>query len=235
MPRRRKLTSPLALAVLSVLVTGPLHPYEIARVLKHWGKDESIKIRYGSLYTVVEDLEKRGFVAAEGTARAGHRPERTVYRLTDDGRQELEERLRELLSEPVKEYPLFASALSLITVLDPDEAVMLLTERLGQLDMEIATARAALDELVTGQRLPRLFVLESEYALALKQAEANWLRATVREMADGSLPYVKEWRAWREGGEFPAELLDTNWARADRALRSRVTSSESNGEAHDPD
>lgn len=235
MPRRRKLTSPLALAVLSVLITGPMHPYQIARVLKHRGKDESIKIRYGSLYTVVDDLENRGFVAAEGTARAGNRPERTVYRLTADGRQELEDRLRELLSEPVKEYPLFASALSLVTVLDPDEAARLLAERLGQLDMEIAASRAALGELVTGQRLPRLFVLESEYALALKQAEADWVRGTVRELADGSLPYVKEWRTFHETGEFPAELLDTSWARAEQALWPGPAPGETTREADEPD
>ena len=117
MARKRKLTSPLALAVLATLHSGPMHPYQIARLLKHRGKDDVIKIRYGSLYTVVQDLEQRGFVAAEGTERAGHRPERTVYRLTDDGREELADRLRELVSEPAKEYPVFASVLSLIASL----------------------------------------------------------------------------------------------------------------------
>ena len=176
MARRRKLTNPLALAVLSVLIGGPMHPYEIARVLKHWGKEESIKIRYGSLYTVVQDLEKRGLVEAEGTARAGHRPERTVYRLAPEGRQELEERLRELISEPVKEYPLFASALSLVAVLPPGEVAVLLDERLRTLELEIVATRAMLDELVKVQRLPRVFVLETEYALATKVAEAEWVR-----------------------------------------------------------
>ena len=79
---------------------------------------------------MVQDLEERGLVEAEGTERAGHRPERTVYRLTEDGREELAERLRELISEPVKEYPVFAAALSLIASLHPDELAGLLAERL---------------------------------------------------------------------------------------------------------
>ena len=66
MARRRKLTNPLGLAVLATLMSGPMHPYQIARLLRHRGKDDSIKIRYGSLYTVVQDLESRGFVEAEG-------------------------------------------------------------------------------------------------------------------------------------------------------------------------
>ena len=211
MARRRKLTNPLALAVLSVLIGGPMHPYEIARVLKHWGKEESIKIRYGSLYTVVQDLEQRGLVEAEGTARAGHRPERTVYRLTPDGRQELEERLRELISDPVKEYPLFASALSLVTVLPPAEVAVLLGERLRTLELEIAATRATINELVTSQRLPRVFVLESEYALAVKVAEAEWVRGVIKELGDDELPHVRQWRAWHETGQFPGELADTSW------------------------
>jgi DNA-binding PadR family transcriptional regulator len=237
MARRRKLTNPLALAVLSVLIGGPMHPYEIARVLKHWGKEESIKIRYGSLYTVVQDLEKRGLVEAEGTARAGHRPERTVYRLTADGRQELEERLRELISEPVKEYPLFASALSLVTILPPSEVAVLLGERLRTLELEIVATRATLDELVNGQRLPRMFVLETEHALAMKVAEAEWVRETMKELSDDSLPHVRQWRIWHETGKFPEELADASWAQVDQALFSPAAPAgpESQPEADDPD
>lgn len=218
MARRRTVTSPLALSVLATLSEGPMHPYEIARLLRHRGKDQSIKIRYGSLYTVVQKLEDHGFVEAEGTARAGRRPERTVYRLTDDGRDELDDRLRELLSEPTKEYPQFEAALSLMGVLSPDDVIGLLTERLRLLDLELATARAGLHELVTKQGLPRLFLIESEYAVALKQAEADWVRGLISELTDGSIDGVGYWRAWHETGEFPDEWAQRDWARADRAV-----------------
>ena len=217
MARKRKLTNPLALAVLATLHSGPMHPYQIARLLRHRGKDDVIKIRYGSLYTVVQDLEERGLVEAEGTERAGHRPERTVYRLTEDGREELAERLRELISEPVKEYPVFASVLSLIASLHPDELAGLLAERLQALEIDIVGTSAVL-EPATSHHLPRLFVLESEYALAMKRAEAGWVRALMTELADGTHPDLKLWRGVHETGEFPPELHDMDWARADRAV-----------------
>jgi DNA-binding PadR family transcriptional regulator len=217
MARKRKLTSPLALAVLSALHSGPMHPYQIARLLKHRGKDDTIKIRYGSLYTVVQDLEQRGFVAAEGTERAGHRPERTVYRLTEDGAEELAERLRELISEPVKEYPVFASALSLVAALHPDELAGLLAERLQALELDIVGASAVLEHAASHQ-LPRLFMVEAEYGLAMKKAEAGWVRALMTELADGTFADLKLWRSIHETGEFPPELFDSDWARADRAV-----------------
>ena len=217
MARKRKLTSPLALAVLATLHSGPMHPYQIARLLKHRGKDDVIKIRYGSLYTVVQDLEERGLVTAEGTERAGHRPERTVYRLTDEGREELADRLRELVSEPAKEYPVFAAVLSLIAALHPDELAGLLAERLQALELEIVSTSAILDH-AAGQQLPRLFMLETDYELAMKRAEADWVRALMQELADGTFADLKLWRGVHETGQFPAELLDTDWARADRAV-----------------
>jgi DNA-binding PadR family transcriptional regulator len=217
MARKRKLTSPLALAVLATLHSGPMHPYQVARLLKHRGKDDVIKIRYGSLYTVVQDLEERGLVEAEGTERAGHRPERTVYRLTDEGREELAERLRELVSEPVKEYPVFASVLSLIASLHPDELAGLLAERLQALEIDIVGTTAVLEHAASHQ-LPRLFMLETEYTLAIKRAEADWVRGLMTELADGTFDDLKLWRGIHDNGAFPPELLDTDWARADRAV-----------------
>ncbi|HEY6501965.1 MAG TPA: PadR family transcriptional regulator [Streptosporangiaceae bacterium] len=219
MARKRKLTNPLALAVLATLHSGPMHPYQIARLLRHRGKDDVIKIRYGSLYTVVQDLEQRGFVAAEGTERAGHRPERTVYRLTEDGAEELAERLRELISEPAKEYPVFAAALSLIASLHPDELAGLLAERLQALELDIVGAGAVLEHAASHQ-LPRLFMLEAEYVLAMKRAEADWVRGLRQELQDGTFADLKLWRGVHENGAFPPELQDTDWAQADRAILS---------------
>ena len=89
MPRRR--TNPLALAVLACLSERPMHPYEMAATMRTRGQDASIRLNYGSLYGVVETLLKRGLVEEQEVVREGRRPERTVYRITDDGRTELED------------------------------------------------------------------------------------------------------------------------------------------------
>ena len=133
------------------------------------------------------------------------------------GSASLEDRLRELISEPVKEYPLFTSALSLIAVIHPDELAGLLAERLQVLEIEIAATTGIIDHAV-GHRLPRLFLLESEYGLAMKRAEAQWVRGLMRELADGTFPDLKFWRSWHETGEFPAELAGTDWAQAEQAV-----------------
>ena len=68
---RRRVSNPLALAVLSCLNERPMHPYEISTTLRNRGKEQSIKLNYGSLYAVVESLQKHGLIRrARRPARA---------------------------------------------------------------------------------------------------------------------------------------------------------------------
>jgi DNA-binding PadR family transcriptional regulator len=202
--KRRKLGNPLALAVLVTLWQKPMHPYEIAQTLRSQGKDATTKIKYGSLYTVVQNLEKHGFVEVADVERAGNRPERTVYGLTDAGREEAADWLSDLLAVPAKEFPIFETALSFLAVLHPDEVVRLLRERLKNLEVEVVSGRAALEKLY--ETLPRLFLVEVEYQVHMVEAQTEWVRGFLEEIEKGSLPGVDGWRHFHETGELPPEF-----------------------------
>lgn len=206
MAKRRKVNNPLALAVLALAAERPMHPYEMASLLRERGKDQSIKINWGSLYTVVGNLERHGFLQATETTRAGRRPERTVYAITEAGREEMADWLRELLGTPEKEHRRLEAALSLVAGLPPDEVVALLTQRLHGLDARIADYEAGLQEW--GKEVPRLFLVEAEYDLAMLRAEAEWVRGFLREIESGSLPGLAGWRAFHETGQVPPEVVE---------------------------
>jgi DNA-binding PadR family transcriptional regulator len=204
--KRRKVASPLALAVLAQLAEGPMHPYEIAATLRSRGKEHSIKLNYGSLYTVVDNLAKHSLIEAVEARREGRRPERTVYRLTEAGQAELDDWMTELLSAPVKEYPQFEAALSLLPALGPDEVLDSLRQRVSILEKVIDDERAQ----ITGLRtvLPRLVLLETEYGLRMREAELDWVRGLVSDLEDGSLPGLAEWRDWHRTGDMPTSLAE---------------------------
>jgi DNA-binding PadR family transcriptional regulator len=194
---RRKVSNPLALAVLACLYERPMHPYEIASTLRERHKDDSIKLNYGSLYSVVESLKGHALIIEQQTARQGNRPERTVYELTDAGRLELIDWLSELLCRPVKEFTRFEAGLSLLPVLPPKDAQALLEERCRRLQMEIEQYRA-LRKLVASEEVPRLFLIESEYRMALREAELSWTRGLVADIASGTLEGIERWREFHE-------------------------------------
>ena len=205
MAKRRKVSNLLALSLLTLLMERPMYPYEMATNLRQRGKDQSIKINWGSLYTVVQNLEKHGFIEAMEVAREGRQPERTTYEITDAGRAELKDWLRELLSEPEREYTRFEAALADCAVLPPSELAGLLQQRLDALDAANAKHQAGLDAWVT--QIPRLFLIESEYHLALRRAEAEWVRGLLKEFTDGTFPGIQAWQHFHDTGEPPAEVL----------------------------
>lgn len=206
MATRRKVGNLLALAVLTALVERPMHPYELASVLRARGKEQSIKIKWGSLYTVMQNLEKHGFVEATGTSREGRRPERTIYAITPAGHTEMLDWMRELVGVPEREFPRFEAALSEIGVLPPDEAVELLEQRLRILDAQATEERVAFDGLAKG--LPRIFLIEVEYHAAIRTAETQWIRSLLKEIHDGTLSGVDAWRSWHETGQIPETLAE---------------------------
>ncbi|AGM02683.1 PadR family transcriptional regulator [Amycolatopsis keratiniphila] len=191
--KRRKVGNLLALAILSTLNERPMHPYEMASVLKSRGKDRDMGIKWGSFYTVVGNLRKHGLIEAAESGRDGARPERTVYRITDAGRDEMLDWLRELLAELAPEEPKFVAGLSVMGWLGPDEVVALLRTRLAALDEDIASTRAELARLI--EEIPRLVLLETEYHLAIRVAEAEWVRSILGELTSGSMPGLAQWRA----------------------------------------
>jgi DNA-binding PadR family transcriptional regulator len=189
---RRKVSNPLALAVLACLFERAMHPYEMATTLRERHKDDSIKLNYGSLYSVVEALQRHGLIEAQETERPGRRPERTVYRITDAGSHELVDWLSELVSTPVKEYRQFDAALSFLPVLEPPNAMALLEQRCRRLETELASRRAV-RALMEDHEFPRLFALEYEYATALVEAELEWSRALVSDIDSGKLGGIEMW------------------------------------------
>jgi DNA-binding PadR family transcriptional regulator len=184
---KRKISNPLALAVLGLLQEKPMHPYEMASTLRDRHKDSSFKVNSGSLYDTVEALARHGWIEPVETVRDGRRPERTVYAPTPLGQSEFVRWIDELIRTPVAEYPKFLAAVSYLGALGPDGAADALTERAGHLGRQADETRAMLADTVGSGLLPRLFMIEAECALHAWEAELAWTRRTIDEIRDGTL------------------------------------------------
>jgi DNA-binding PadR family transcriptional regulator len=202
--KRRRVSNLLALAILSMLATGrPMHPYEIATLLRRTGKERDMNIKWGSFYTVVQNLDKHGFIEPTGSDRDGRRPERTVYTITPEGRDELLDWLRELVAVPQAEFPPFVAALSVLGVLPPEEVERLLTARVSALEGSIQAQRAIIAEATP--HVPRVFLIEDEYTVAMLEAEAAWVRSLLAELAEDTMPGLAQWRKYHATGEMDPE------------------------------
>jgi DNA-binding PadR family transcriptional regulator len=205
-------SNPLALAVLVSLYERPMHPYEVAQTLRQRAKQESVRLNYGSLYAVVEVLEKKGLIKATGTVREGKRPQRTVYEITEDGTREMDDWMTELIGVPAKEYPAFMAGLSFLPSLDPDDALVALRSRAEVLKVKLAAIRGAM-KAAKEAGLPRLFELETEYEEQQIVAELRFVNGLVDDMSSGTLEGLDLWRLFHTEGFNPEEVhftFDTN-------------------------
>jgi DNA-binding PadR family transcriptional regulator len=192
------------MAVLVCLYERPMHPYEVAQTLRHRAKQESVRLNYGSLYAVVESLEKRGLIKASGTIREGRRPERTVYEITEAGTREMVDWLTELIGVPAKEYPQFMAGLSFIAALDPDDALRALRERGDALRFKLAGLRGSI-KAARDAGLPRLFELEVEYEEGQLAAELRFVTSLIEDIATKALDGVDMWKAFHDEGTVPLD------------------------------
>ena len=210
MPRSAR-SNPLALAVLVTLAERPMHPYEVAQTLRQRAKQETVRLNYGSLYAVVEGLERRGLVRATETVKDGKRPERTIYEMTDDGQREMVDWMTELIGVPIKEYPAFMAGLSFLPALEPDDALAALRIRADVLTVKLAGLKGGM-EAAKKAGLPRLFELEVEYEEELLSAERKFVRALIEDIEAGVLEGLEMWKSFHadganlEGGTFTFEL-----------------------------
>lgn len=182
-------SSPLALTVLSLLHMQPLHPYGIQRLIKQWGKDQVVNVsQRTALYRTIDRLLDAGLIAVRETEKDPQYPERTVYEVTDAGREAQRAWLREMLGDVRAEFPEFPAALSFVLMLTPEEAREVLAERAGKVRASIG----ALDEAARQSAqlaLPRVTMLEDEYRRAVLAAELGWLDAVTEDLRSGALAW----------------------------------------------
>jgi DNA-binding PadR family transcriptional regulator len=189
---KRKVGNLLALAVLSYLTRLPMHPYELGRTLREHGDERSIKFNHGSLYMVIHQLAKAGFVVEQETTRAGGRPERTVYAITEAGRKEQRDWLRELVEMPEHEYPRFVAALAFIAALPPGDVVELLNRRLQRLATQRAEIRGLADQTLAAGVHP-LFLVEEDFRLTLLDAESAFIERFIEQITHPQAGWAQPW------------------------------------------
>jgi DNA-binding PadR family transcriptional regulator len=180
--------TPLAMAVLELLNERDMHPYEMTQIMRERRVDSRVKLRPGSLYHTVERLEAQGVVEVVVTERQGRRPERTVYSVTELGRDMFVEQARSMLATPAQEYPQYPMALSAANELDQADVVEQLRMRVVALRARIAADQVVIDHVLTKQ-LPEMYWIEFAFVHHQRQSELDWTTGLIDDLESGRIPW----------------------------------------------
>ena len=162
----------------------PVHGYEVRRELMSWRVDEWASIAPGSIYSSMKTLTREKMIEPVGTSQIGGRPERTSFRMTARGEQELADLLRDTLwNLRMPQDPLLA-AVSLIGFVKRDEMIAALEARAALIKGGLAHgeyAIAAIDDVETPAHVREMLRLIN----ARVGAELEWSAALVKRLKAG--------------------------------------------------
>jgi len=170
----------LDFAILGILTDGPLHGYELKRVLAD-SEHGFWTVSFGSLYPALRRLERKGLIAT-----AGDTGRRKSYALTPAGRAAF----TEMLAEPPPEGEddrSFSLRLAFFRYLEPDARLGVLEGRRAQLVQRLARARASLKRRGTKakERMDRYTLSLMEHGVKSAEADIAWLDELIEtERAD---------------------------------------------------
>ncbi len=183
--------SPLALAVLALLLEAPMHPYRMQQLLTLRGKDRVVNVsQRASLYSTIDRLTRDGLIRVAEIERDGSRPERSVYEISDAGRAAAHNWLTEMLSVPKHGFPEFHAAMAHVPVLEPNELARLLRTRRQALTTEIQELQ---DELAgVAGFLPRVVLLDAELLVRTRATELEFVDDVLAELDSGAMTWSRE-------------------------------------------
>ncbi len=160
--------------LLGLLAWQPMHGYELRQVIERRRMERWSDVRYGSIYAGLRRLVAEGLVEEAGVTRQGGRPPRTVYRITQAGRRELDGLLRRAFSALFKPSRPVDAALGFAWLLPADELAALLAKRIEALDALVAELAADEARIVAAVgELPATVVDLFEHSRRLAAAERD--------------------------------------------------------------
>ncbi|MFJ7204099.1 hypothetical protein ACIQWR_11270 [Streptomyces sp. NPDC098789] len=108
--------------------------------------------------------------------------------VTEEGRDELVRRLDSQIRDPQREFSQFLGAVTYLGALGTDGAVEAPAERVRRLQQRTAADEDRLAEALAAG-VPRLYVIEAEYALCLARAETAGAASVIDDLRTGSLTW----------------------------------------------
>lgn len=108
-PIERSETMSIQIVLLGLLQEKSYHPYEMKKTIIENKWDHLFPVTDGNIYHAIRKLEKNDWVESVKEEQVNNRPNRTVYRITDEGRVQLSIEIQlvfeQRLKEPRSLYP----------------------------------------------------------------------------------------------------------------------------------
>jgi DNA-binding PadR family transcriptional regulator len=172
------------LVILGLLRERPLYGYEIKQIIEEHMSDWT-SIAFGSIYFALDKLADEKFVEKVQIEQDNKRPARSVYQITDKGRDEFLHLLRGVWGDLERQYFSLDVGLAFMESLPLDEIKDYLRRRVAKLEGIQAYVNSHQQEVQGDQESPRSSAAIFEHSRVHFQAELDWTRALLAQVERG--------------------------------------------------
>ena len=163
------------MVILGLLAERPLYGYEIKQIIEeHMGDWTSIA--FGSIYFALDKLAEEGFVEKVATEQAGSRPSRSVYQVTNSGKDEFLRLLRESWQAIEHDYYEIDLCLFFQERLSLSEVKGYLQARLNRLEVILQQLQTHEAQQINNPEVPQQARAIFEHSRMHIQSEVIWTR-----------------------------------------------------------
>lgn len=163
------------LVILGLLRARQMYGYELKHTIeRHMGDWTSIA--FGSIYFALGKMAREGLVEKLREEREGGRPARSIYRITDAGREEFLRLLRTVWQEPERLYFTVDIGLFFADALPPSEVSVYLRRRIDEAEQVLEHLRRHEQEQLLRPEVPARARAIFEHTRLHMEAEREWLR-----------------------------------------------------------
>src|SRR5690349_22985269 len=171
--------------VLGALHRGDLHPYEIKRRLTNALVECYTDVDVGTLYYAVRQLARSGDIAPKTRQRVSRGGERTIYRITPQGRKRFQELLLEYFQEEGTVAQRIYPALLFLHLAPLPAVTELLRERLCKTESTMAKVRAIKKRVGAALGTGNGYLMD--HLIEVRQLDRRWLRRLLNKMQTGKV------------------------------------------------
>lgn len=175
----------MKLMILGLLMEQDRHPYDMRQAIKQRNWDHAFKLRDGSLYYAIDQLRENGWIeATEIVPVPGeHRPDKTIYRITDAGRERFLELFYEQLGQMAYPQHPMMMAMPFLRHGDQERISEIAAKQLEVCRNRIAKLESGLND--RGKIMPNSSRRMIRGMLLYARAEEEWLEEMISEAKSG--------------------------------------------------
>jgi DNA-binding PadR family transcriptional regulator len=175
------------LVILALLRDQPLHGYEIKQIIEeHMG--DWTNIAFGSIYFALGKLAEEGMIEKIATEKEGNRPSRSVYQITNAGRDEFLKEMRAVWGDLERQYFAIDVGLAFMSALPPEEIKRYLHRRVKTLEEAAHYLDGHENEQAYQPGVPTSVGMIFEHTRLHLEAELAWTHQLLEQVESGKLP-----------------------------------------------